>query len=299
MVGCEYIFDGQLYGYIFFVNSLSLYSSRIFPFHYLIYFPILMSDSHLFPILMSDLDLGIEVCFYNGMTSYFTVWLQFIFPAYVILLVVGLSFASKYSEVIERLTCKRVIPVIATLYLLAYNKMMFITARGLFAYRSLRYLRLQKTETYWSLYTQVPLFGLQFSLLFAFCILILLFILLPTTILFVFSKSLLKYKLVAKYFKPFLDAYHAPFRDNCYYFLGLELIMRVILYGCESLRSDYTALVYAIAITFYLAISSFLQPFKSSLNTLIYTMYIGILGCIAILFIYYPISKPKKVHHYI
>ena len=98
---------------------------------------------------------------------------------------------------------------------------------------------------------------------------------------------------MVKYFKPFLDAYHAPFKDNCHHFLGLELIMRVILYGCESLRADYTALVYATVLTIYLAISSFLQPFKSSLNTLIYTMYIGNLDCIAILFIYYPISKPK------
>ena len=166
--------DGDIYGYIFFVNSLSLYSSRIFPSHYLIYFP----------ILISNLDLGIEVCFYNGMTSYITVWLQFVFPAYVILLVVGISFVSRYSEFIERLTRKRVIPVIATLYLLAYNKIMFIMARGLFAYRTLHYLRLQKTETYWSLYTQVPLFGLQFSLLFGFCILILLSILLPTACVF-------------------------------------------------------------------------------------------------------------------
>ena len=275
--------DGHIYGYILFVNSLSLYGSRIFPSNYLIYFP----------ILMSDLDLGIEVCFYNGMTNYASTWLQFIFPVYVILLVVGVSFVSRYSEVFERLTRKRVIPVIATLYLLAYNKMMFITARGLFAYRRLHYLRLQKTEIYWSLYTQIPLFGLQFSFLFAFCIVILLFLLLPTTILLLFSKPLLKYKLVVKYFKPFLDAYQAPFKDTCYHFLGAELIMRVILYGCESLRADYTAIAYATAVLFYLGYLSFLQPFKSSLNSLIYTTYICILGCIAILLIYYPISKPK------
>ena len=274
--------DGHIYVYILFVNSLSLYSSRIFPSNYLIYFP----------ILMSDLDLGIEVCFYNGMTSYFTIWLQFIFPVYVILLVVGLSFASKYSKVFERLTRRRVIPVIATLYLLAYNKMMFITARGLLAYRTLHYLKLQTTETYWSLHTPIPIFGFEFSFLFAFCILILLVILLPTIILLLFSRLLLRYKLVAKYFKPFLDAYQAPFKDTCYHFLGLEMIMRVILYGCESLRSDYTAIVYAMTILIFLAYLSFLQPFKSSLNSFIYTTYICNLGCITILFIYYPISKP-------
>ena len=244
---------------------------------------------------MSNFDLGIEVCFYDGMTNYATTWLQFVFPVYVISLVVGLSFASKYSRMIERLTRKRVIPVIATLYLLAYNKIIFIAAKGLCAYRTIHYMNSQKEETYWSLNTQIPLFGLEFILLFAFCILILALQILPTTILFLFPKSFLKYRFVARYLKPFLDAYLAPFKSTCYHFLGVELTIRIIVYAipCSSIRADNMALIYSMLFLLYLAYLSIQQPFKSLLNTIIYTMYICNLGCVAALFTYYPVTEPN------
>ena len=121
------VVDGHIYGYIFYVNILSLYSLRIFPSNNI------LSNHDVKP------DIGIEVCFYNGMTNYATIWLQFIFPVYVISLVIGLSIASRYSQRVERLTRKRVISVIATLYLLTYNKMMLITVKGLFAYWTIHY----------------------------------------------------------------------------------------------------------------------------------------------------------------
>ena len=278
------IVDGHVYGYILFVNILNLYSFRIFPSNYLIYLP----------IVMSNLDLGIEVCFYNGMTSYATMWLQFIFPLYVILLVFGLSYTSRYSRVIERLTHKRIIPVIATLYLLVYNKMMFVTSVGLFAYRKLHFLKLQKTEVFWSLDTEISLFRFKFNLLFAVCILIFFFLLLPTLILFLFPKQLMRCKLVAKYLKPFLDAYQASFKDNCRHFLGVELILCVILYGNYSLRADYTASLYTVAALLYLAYLIFQQPFKDTMNIIIYALYICNLSCVAILFTYYQIYQPKS-----
>ena len=277
------VVDGHIYGYILYVNIFSLYSSRIIPSNYLFYSP----------LLMSNLDLGIELCFYNGMTNYATTWLQFIFPVYVILLVIGLSFASRYSQVVERLTRKRVIPVIATLYLLAYNKMMFMIAKGLFTYRTVHYLDSTKTETYWAIYTQIPLFGLEFSLLFIFCILLFLLLLLPATILLLFPKTLLKYKVVTRYLKPFMDAYLAPFKETCYNTLGIELVVRAVAYGCETLRADYTAMACAVIILLYLGYLNFQQPFKNLFNTIIYTIYVCNLGCVAISFAVYPISKPR------
>ena len=146
----------------------------------------------------------------------------------------------------------------------------------------------------------MPLFGLEFTLLFIFCILLLLLLLLPTTILLLFPKTLLKYKLVTKYFKPFMDAYQASFKDTCYNTLGVELLSRGIIYGCETLRADYTGLVFSLMSVLYLGYLSLKQPFKNFFNTLIYTMYICNLGCMAVLFIFYPMSKPKMhVYHII
>jgi len=69
------VVDGDVYGFILYVNTLSVYSVMIFPPQHRIMY---------LPIFMANLDLGIEVCFYDGMTNYATIWLQFIFPIYVI-----------------------------------------------------------------------------------------------------------------------------------------------------------------------------------------------------------------------
>ena len=172
--------------------------------------------------------------------------------------------------------------------------MMFVTSVGLFAYRKLHFLKLQKTEVFWSLDTEISLFRFKFNLLFAVCILIFFFLLLPTLILFLFPKQLMRCKLVAKYLKPFLDAYQASFKDNCRHFLGVELILRVILYGNYSLRADYTASLYTVAALLYLAYLIFQQPFKDTMNIIIYALYICNLGCVAILFTYYQIYQPKS-----
>ena len=126
------VVNGDIYGILFCVNTLNVYTSRIFP------------SQHSFmylPIMLANLDIGVEVCFYDGMTSYHTMWLQLIFPFYVILIVIGLSFASRYVTFIEKLTRKRVIAVIATLYIFALNKMMLVTGKGLFAYSTIHFLR--------------------------------------------------------------------------------------------------------------------------------------------------------------
>ena len=145
------VVDGDIYGVLVCVNTLSVYTSRVFPSqHTLVYLP----------IMLTNLDIGVEVCFYDGMTSYHTIWLQLIFPFYVILIVIGLSFASRYVAFIEKLTRKRVIPVIATLYIFALNKMMLVTGKGLFAYRSVHFLRSSEhwSKLYWSLDSSIELF---------------------------------------------------------------------------------------------------------------------------------------------
>ena len=99
-------------------------------------------------ILLSNLDLGIEMCFYDGMTAYVATWLQFIFPLYLLLIVLGLVMISRYISRVEKITRKKVIPVIATLYLLSYNKIIMVTFRGLFSYNSIGYLYSGNTKLY-------------------------------------------------------------------------------------------------------------------------------------------------------
>ena len=89
--------NGTINGIIFYANIVSINDS-IF----------LVNDNVFKPlrvfISFTNLDLGIETCFYNGMDSYVKMWLQLFFPSYLIIIAVSIIIASRYSTRILRLT---------------------------------------------------------------------------------------------------------------------------------------------------------------------------------------------------
>ena len=96
--------NGTTIGIIFYANIISINDSVF-----------LVNDNVFKPlrvfISFTNLDLGIETCFYNGMDSYAKMWLQLFFPSYLILIAVSIIIASRYSSRILRLTYSRSLPV--------------------------------------------------------------------------------------------------------------------------------------------------------------------------------------------
>jgi len=120
------VVDGKINGFLLYVSSMVGNNYNIFPTRNVLF--VLMS--------LCNLDLGIEMCFYHGMTEYDKTWLQFAFPVYLISIVAALVITSRYSSSVERLTRRRVIPVIATIFLLSYNKLLMATTKVLFSYKT-------------------------------------------------------------------------------------------------------------------------------------------------------------------
>ena len=131
-------------------------------------------------ISLANLDLGIELCFYGGMSDYTKMWLQLTFPVYLIFIATLLIIASRYSTTIQRLTARRgrALPVLATLFLLSYTKVLLTVSNVLFSYTSITHLPNNHTTLVWSVDTSVPFFGVKFTILFIAC-LILFLILVP------------------------------------------------------------------------------------------------------------------------
>ena len=71
------------------------------------------------------------------MDMYAKAWLQFIFPVYMWLIVAAIVLLSRHSEPITRLTRRNTVPVLATLFLLSYTKLL----RAVNAIFSSTYLR--------------------------------------------------------------------------------------------------------------------------------------------------------------
>ena len=88
--------NGTINGMIFYANIISINDS-VFLINDNLYKPLKVFIS------FTNLDLGIETCFYNGMDSYAKIWLQLFFPSYLIINAVSIIIASRYSSRIRML----------------------------------------------------------------------------------------------------------------------------------------------------------------------------------------------------
>ena len=195
----------------------------------LVFFP---KDHSVVFVLISllNINLGIETSFYNGMDGYGKSWLQLVFPSYLFGLVILLVIASRYFIKVQRLTARRVLPVLATLLLLCYTNILQAVCMVLFFYSKITHLPNKNATLVWSVATDVPLFGYKFVLLFTTCLIIFLVLLLPFNIVLLFLRKLSYFKLI-NYFKPLIDVYHGPYIDNFYYWTGLQLLIRITIFG--------------------------------------------------------------------
>ena len=117
LYGCNLtVSRGTVNGLIYFANVVQVNSS-IF---------VTQTTPQFFVVFIAwlNLDLGIQTCLYNGMDMYAKAWLQFAFPVYMWLIVAAIVVLSRHSVTVSRLTRDNTVPVLATLFLLSYAKLL-------------------------------------------------------------------------------------------------------------------------------------------------------------------------------
>ena len=251
--------DGTINAFIFYVNIISINTSVIFP--QLNAFTLTYTF-----ISLANLDLGIQTCFYDGMDDYAKMWLQLAFPFYLILIATSIIITSRYSTTIQRLTARRALPVLATLFLLSYTKILLVISRVLFSYSKILHLPSEYTALVWSVDANVPLFSVRFITLFIVCA-ILFLILVPFNIILLFTRSLSRFGLITK-FKPLLDAYQGPYKDKIYYWVGLQLFVRVVFFAVSSLIQDrnISLIIDIMLLILTEGVHGALRPFKNDIK---------------------------------
>ena len=247
--------NGNINPFLLYVNVVSINTAIFF-----------QTDKSIVYVLtaLANLDLGINTCFYNGMDEYTKMWLQLVFPVYLILIATSLIMASRYSATIQRLTARRALPVLATLFLLSYTKVLLTVSNVLFSYTSITHLPSNHTTLLWSVDTSIPLFGVKFTVLFIAC-LILFLILVPFNVVLIFTKQLSYFKVVT-YFKPVLDAYQGPYLMKFYYWTGLQLLIRAIFFALTALDRNVNMTAGILLIGVLIWVQERLTPFKSKAN---------------------------------
>ena len=231
---------GTINGLIFYANVVKIYEATIFPNGSI---PILSQF-----ISWLNLDLGIKTCFFDGMNSCSKTWLQFIFPGYVWFLLMLLIILSQYSSKVVRLMGRQAIPVLATMILLSYTKLI----RTVF--QILRYTNIECSGENnvmllrWYIDANVQYLRDDCHVsLFLFSLVVLILLIIPYTIYLLtiplFEGPLSKYLCCyhkSTYMKAFFDAYGGPYKDKCRFWTGFLLLVRVVLALVVSLDTEAT-----------------------------------------------------------
>ena len=251
--------EGTIIPFILYFNILNIYNIPLFPSHSLI------KPFHTF-ISFTNLNLGIETCFYNGIDDYTKTWLQFSFPVYLIMIITSIIIATRHSIVLQRLTLHKTVPVLATILLLSYTKILQTTSNVLILYSTITDYPSNVSSVMWSLDANIPLFGLRHSVLFIIGILIFLLLILYIFLL-LFEKYLKTFR-VAVYINPLLNAHSKAYKNNCCYWIGYELIIRCVLLG-TSLAVNNSTVSLIIGNSFLSMIQfNFQHPFQNDVNNI-------------------------------
>ena len=198
------------------------------------------------------------------MDDYAKMWLQLAFSFYLIFIATSLIMTSRYSTTIQRLTARRALPVLATLFLLSYTKILLVVSSVLFLYSKIIHLPNGHTSPIWSADANITLLAVRFIILFLTSASLFL-ILIPFNVILLFTRTLSRFKFITK-FKPILNAYQGPYKVKLYYWTGLQLVIRTIFFGLSSLDRKVNLVTGIILLSILGEVHGIMHPFINQIK---------------------------------
>ena len=239
---------GTLSGLFFYVNIIQANHQAYFP----------RTTMNFFTTFISwlNLDLGVETCFYDGMDIYIYSWFQFLFSLYVWFLIGCIILACHYSQSIAKRLGKNPVAVLATLLLMSYSKILGATIAPLTWTYLTYYTKSNETRSVvWMYDASIPYFGEPKHIaLGLFAILCLAVLVLPYILLLLtghWLQGCSNWWILSwlNKVKPFMDAYHAPYRKHTRYWTGLLLISRLGLFLTFAINANGSESVNILAVS--------------------------------------------------
>ena len=223
-----------------------------------------------------NLDFGIKICFYNGMDRYVKEWLQFVFPFYVWAIIIVIILICQVSSKISKIVGTNAVPVLATLLLLSYTKLLRTIVTVLHKRDiTLRCLNSSHQLTVWYEDPTLQYAKGKHLYLFSFALIVLVLFCLPYTLFLLlnplFEKYLTKYRLCSFLYKikPVLDAYSGPMKDEYRFWPGLLLVARIPVLLAVTFAENliqFRSLLLSILLSVLVVIWSLAYCFQSVYN---------------------------------
>ena len=217
------------------INSFILYANVV-AVNNMVFFP--SSDPSFPTVLVAwfNFDIGIDICFFNGLDAYTKTWIQMAFPLYIIflaaMLIIVKAYSSRFARFIER---RDPFSTLATIILLSYSKLLSVAVTALM-FTTLQYPD-GSQQTVWLPDGNLNYFqGKHVALAIVAAIIIISGV--PYTII-VFSWRWVAQITRCSAFKwasnkcklnSIISTYQAPYNTKYHYWTGLLLLVRVVLY---------------------------------------------------------------------
>ena len=233
-----------------------------------------------------NLDFGITTCFFDGYDTYISIWMQFVFPLYIWLLILIIVLASRYSSRISKMTTSNTVSVLSTLLLLSYAKLLktSIEAAAFTDVTSIYNLSRYRT---WILDGNIPYLQGKHIPLFLMSLLTILVYMVPLTLLVLLgpllqAKSHYRVLNWINKLKPFLDTFYGPYTSRYRYWPGILLLARVLTYTYYSLGdSSFNLLTVSVVVAVLLVCWMLIGKTE---NTLLHQQ--KLLNCLELFFLF-------------
>jgi len=258
---------GAINGLIFYCNMMSINEE--------LFFNVNISRFTFLRVFIStiNLDLGFEICFYDGMTQIMKTGLQFVFPVYLWFLILVIVHLSRCSHRFRAKISREALPVLATLMFLSYSKILR-SSITVFSYVFIK-SSIHGSITAWEPDPSVDYLVRYHIVLFCIAALFSLMIIL-TTFGFTVPTILLK---GLNYFFPLFDCFFAPYKSKYKCWFGLRLCILLYLSIMEAAIPDNkeTVLVSCLmAVGTFAFIQASVFPFKNKLINILDLLFSGI-----------------------
>ena len=253
------------------INGLIFYANIVWAYK-IIFFPLQIQGHSLLLFLKVfvawlNLDLGIETCFFVGLNAFWKTWLQFLFPFYIWAIAGVIIIACRYSSRLTNLIGSRAVPLLATLFLLSYMKLLRTIIDATSVAVMAQYPK-NASFVVWYLDGNLGYCHHPHIYLFIVAIATLMLLWLPYTLLLLFIQPLRRVshlrplKWINK-LAPVYDAYLSPLKDKHQYWFGAMLLVRGILLVLLTVTSSANPELNVFMLFLFIAFSFFFISVKN------------------------------------
>ena len=234
-------------------------------------------------VALFNLSLYYPLCFYNGMSELMKSGIDLAFPFYLLIIVIGLIIASRYSVKLSNRLSHSSVQVLVTIVHLSFSRLL---TSALITFSSVK-IHTNTTET--------PLLVWEYDATIEYgkgghLILVIITSVMVGPLLCVYmivllgGRVLLKINMLREYLRPVHEAIYAPYKRNREVFFPAQVLLVLFFYIFYSQEKSFTILYAALTVTiFYTVISAYVGPFKSTwLNFLnVFILFIILIGFVS------------------